>query len=280
MKKIILFGILFCSLCIQSGAEDFQELKRQAAAGSEDAQIALAEILQENGWNLQILYRSKMIPPNRGTSAASDFEAGLLATALLQQGGAVLSDLALKGNATALYDMMYAYRKGLGVEKDLSLSSSLLHRLLPLLEKGARNGITRDETTLGLIYWKGIGVPKDPSRSEQLFLRAVSQGSTEALGFLGSLYMENSSTRKKGISILIKAAEKGDLKSQKALGLIYHFGQYGIPRDPALSKQWLQQAQTSGDLLSGILLHMNPSEDSPVLIPSQKEGALAPQTVK
>ena len=260
MKKIILFGILFCSLCIQSGAEDFQELKRQAAAGSEDAQIALAEILQENGWNLQILYRSKMIPPNRGTSAASDFEAGLL--------------------ATALYDMMYAYRKGLGVEKDLSLSSSLLHRLLPLLEKGARNGITRDETTLGLIYWKGIGVPIDPSRSEQLFLRAVSQGSTEALGFLGSLYMENSSTRKKGISILIKAAEKGDLKSQKALGLIYHFGQYGIPRDPALSKQWLQQAQTSGDLLSGILLHMNPSEDSPVLIPSQKEGALAPQTVK
>ena len=69
-----------------------------------------------------------MIPPNRGTSAASDFEAGLLATALLQQGGAVLSDLALKGNTTALYDMMYAYRKGLGVEKDLSLSSSLLHR--------------------------------------------------------------------------------------------------------------------------------------------------------
>ena len=135
MKKIYPFRNSFLQSLHPVRGRRLSGTKRQAAAGSEDAQIALAEILQENGWNLQILYRSKMIPPNRGTSAASDFEAGLLATALLQQGGAVLSDLALKGNTTALYDMMYAYRKGLGVEKDLSLSSSLLHRLLPLLEK-------------------------------------------------------------------------------------------------------------------------------------------------
>ncbi|MBL4844389.1 MAG: SEL1-like repeat protein [Planctomycetes bacterium] len=109
----------------------------------------------------------------------------------------------------AAFQLAQAYRGGLGVDRDLALSTRWLKRAA---DRGYPDAIAE----LGVAYATGAGVGKDPARAEKLYEEAARLGQVSAMFFLGRRLAKRGETAK-GVKWLERAAAKGNRDARRLL---------------------------------------------------------------
>ena len=101
----------------------------------------------------------------------------------------------------------------------------------------------------GKCYFDGLGVEKDYCQGVEWFERAAEKGDVKSQFRLGVIY-ESGSWVEKNFELSIKwyrrAAEQGDVKSQIRLGKIFRFGDCDAEVDCEQAKVWLEKASAQG----------------------------------
>lgn len=88
----------------------------------------------------------------------------------------------------------------------------------------AKQGHSKAQTVLGMLYQHGLGVEKDIKQALFWLEKAAMQGLREAESYLGHLYLEGKYVEKdfdKAETWLLKAAQHGEREAQVHLGLLY-----------------------------------------------------------
>ena len=87
---------------------------------------------------------------------------------------------ASQGDAEAQYNLGVCYRKGYGVEKNLT-------EAVKWYRKAADQGIAKAQGFLGVCYYQGDGVEKDYKQAVIWFRKAADQGNAQAQNALRKL---------------------------------------------------------------------------------------------
>ena len=115
--------------------------------------------------------------------AMAAYEGGDYATVLQ-----LIYPLAIKGDATAQYNLGVMYYEGKGVRQDYAAASQW-YRL------AADQGYALAQSNLGVLYVKGQGVPQDYAEMIKWYYRAADQGVAVAQYNLGVTYYEGKGVR-------------------------------------------------------------------------------------
>ena len=125
------------------------------------------------------------------------------------------------------------------------------------LEPYARAGNARAQYLLGYMYDFGSSslhpaFARDEEKAIYWLDLAVAQSYPPAMGHRAGIYVgtaRNRSDLEKGLALLTKAAEAGDVESQVSLGIqlgvISHL-RFGIEKDPKRAVYWLTRAAQAG----------------------------------
>ncbi|HEX4140156.1 MAG TPA: tetratricopeptide repeat protein [Candidatus Methylacidiphilales bacterium] len=132
----------------------------------------------------------------------------------------------------------------------LPLVSSADPTDLASLQARVAKGDAEAELELGRDYHLGTGVTQDFAKAAELYRKAAAQGNAKAMFNLGYL-----SAHAQGMAKDIptaaqwyrKAADKGLPAGQLALGMLYYFGDNGIPQDFPSAVKWLTLAAQHED---------------------------------
>ena len=92
-----------------------------------------------------------------------------------------LENLAMQGNADALYELGCIYYLGDGVGKDYAKARDYF-------EKAANNGSNSANYYLGKIYYNGDGVGVDHAKAKNYFEKSVEANNVFSEYYLGKLY--------------------------------------------------------------------------------------------
>jgi TPR repeat protein len=222
--------------------------------------------------------------------ALNDTQMGELAAAASRgDTGALkqLSDLAIRGNHNAQFELGNIYLTETGTLKDNSTARKWLNEsanqgnvkaqnamgLLSELSAGdpanlndavswytkaAEKGFALAQGNLGSMYLSGRGVSKDPVKAIEWYTKAAEQGLVMAQTNLGSIYAHGNGVPKNYEAAafwLKKAAEKGDPKAASALGALYANGM-GVAQDPQMAIFWTNKAAEQGDAVAQYNLGM------------------------
>ncbi|MCP3923362.1 MAG: sel1 repeat family protein [Desulfobacterales bacterium] len=90
---------------------------------------------------------------------------------------------------------------------------------------------------------------KDLVNAEKYAMKSADQGNFAANRILGRIYISRKEV-KKGVALVLGAAEKGDPKSQHDMGSFYGIGKY-LKRDLKEAVKWYKKAYKNGLLLAG-----------------------------
>ena len=163
-------------------------------------------------------------------------------TALLLVAGLLLCTAA---TADRLADGIAAYEA-----EDYERAYELLR---PLAEEGDADA----QYYVGRMYGFGRGVAKDVQRAFDLHHDAAGIGQTNSMRVLGYTYLNGVTAE--GLTIeqdhekaaywYRKAAEAGDAKAQRSMGLLYKRGE-GVERDYAQAMEWFRRGAEQGDAVS------------------------------
>lgn len=103
---------------------------------------------------------------------------------------------------------------------------------------------------LGLMYSSGDGVNKDPYKALDLWNKAADEDHPGSLSLLGRAYVEGQMGVDRdvaaGLSMLEKAANKGDAAASMYLGKMYSNGE-GVEQNLERGMKWYEQAASRGD---------------------------------
>jgi TPR repeat protein len=115
--------------------------------------------------------------------------------------------------------------------------------------KAAEQGSDDAQARLGSIYFGNPGVPQDYVKAIFWLRKAVAQDNPIAQALLGSLYMNGLGGLPQNYAmardLYFKSAQKGDLRGQYGLGLIYAGG-LGVSPDYAEAEKWFRLAADQG----------------------------------
>lgn len=125
------------------------------------------------------------------------------------------------------------------------------------LEPYARAGDARAQYILGKMFDFGSSslrpaFPRDEERAIYWLDLAVAQHYARAMGHRAGIYIRAARSRaefEKGLALLTKAAEAGDVMSQVSLGEelgIFSRREFGIEKDPKRAIYWLTKAAQAG----------------------------------
>lgn len=107
---------------------------------------------------------------------------------------------------------------------------------------------------IGRMHGHGWGVTKNISYAIALLEDAWKKGSGRAVTEIGLLYMfdmeKNVENIKEAIKWYQRGAEHGDAKGCYRMGLLYKWGDYGLPESPKMAYQFLFRAKELSDALS------------------------------
>lgn len=107
---------------------------------------------------------------------------------------------------------------------------------------------------IGRMHGHGWGFPKNVSHGINLLEDAWRKGSSRAATEIGLLYMFDMEKTVDNIKSAIKwyqrGAEHGDAKGCYRMGLLYKWGDYGLPESPKMAYQYLFKAKELSDALS------------------------------
>jgi localization factor PodJL len=161
-------------------------------------------------------------------------------------GGVALRSAALKGDATAAYEVGVRFAEGKGVPQSYDEAAKWYDR-------AAQAGVVPAMFRLGTLYEKGLSVKKDLDTARRYYMQAADRGNAKAMHNLAVLDADggaNGSNYKSASLWFRKAAERGVADSQFNLGILYARG-IGVDQNLAESFKWFSLAAAQGDADAG-----------------------------
>jgi localization factor PodJL len=160
--------------------------------------------------------------------------------------GPMLRAAALRGDATAAYEIASRYSEGRGTQVNYE-------EALKWYERAADKGITMAMFRLGTMMEKGLGTKKDADNARRYYIQAAERGNAKAMHNLAVLDADGGGKgpNYKGASTWFrKAADRGIADSQYNLGILYARG-IGVEQNLAESFKWFSLAAAQGDADAG-----------------------------
>jgi localization factor PodJL len=157
-------------------------------------------------------------------------------------GGPALRASALKGDATAAFEVATRFADGKGVAQDLDQAAKWFDR-------AAQAGVVPAIFRLGTFYEKGLSVKKDADIARRFYVQAAERGNAKAMHNLAVLDADGGgkgANYKSAAQWFRKAAERGVADSQFNLGILYARG-IGVEPNLAESFKWFSLAAAQGD---------------------------------
>jgi localization factor PodJL len=157
-------------------------------------------------------------------------------------GGPVLRAAAMKGDATAAYEIGVRFAEGKGVATNYDEAAKWYDR-------AAQAGVVPATFRLGTLYEKGLGVKKDADIARRYYTQAAERGNAKAMHNLAVLDADGGgrgANYKSAAQWFRKAADRGVADSQFNLGILYARG-IGVEQNLAESYKWFSLAAAQGD---------------------------------
>ena len=161
-------------------------------------------------------------------------------------GGAALRSAALKGDATAAFEVGVRFAEGRGVPQSYEEAAKWYDR-------AAQAGVVPGMFRLGTLYEKGLGLKKDWEIARRHYMQAAERGNAKAMHNLAVLDADGGTrgANYKSASLWFrKAADRGVADSQFNLGILYARG-IGVDQNLAESFKWFSLAAAAGDVDAG-----------------------------
>ena len=161
-------------------------------------------------------------------------------------GGPALRTAALKGDASAAYEIAVRYAEGKGVAVNYDEAAKWYDR-------AAQAGVVPAIFRLGTLYEKGLSVKRDLDAARRYYLQAAERGNAKAMHNLAVLDADGGgkgADYNRAAQWFRKAAERGVADSQFNLGILYARG-IGVEQNLAESFKWFSLAAAQGDADSG-----------------------------
>ena len=157
-------------------------------------------------------------------------------------GGPALRTAAMKGDATAAYEVALRFAEGKGVATNYDEAAKWYDR-------AAQAGVVPATFRLGTLYEKGLGVKKDADIARRYYTQAAERGNAKAMHNLAVLDADGGgrgANYKSAAHWFRKAADRGVADSQFNLGILYARG-IGVEQNLAESYKWFSLAAAQGD---------------------------------
>lgn len=157
-------------------------------------------------------------------------------------GGPALRTAAMKGDATAAYEIALRFAEGKGVATNYDEAAKWYDR-------AAQAGVVPATFRLGTLYEKGLGVKKDADIARRYYTQAAERGNAKAMHNLAVLDADGGgrgANYKSAAHWFRKAADRGVADSQFNLGILYARG-IGVEQNLAESYKWFSLAAAQGD---------------------------------
>ena len=157
-------------------------------------------------------------------------------------GGPALRTAALKGDASAAYEIGLRFAEGKGVAPNYDEAAKWYDR-------AAQAGVVPAIFRLGTLYEKGLSVKKDVNIARRYYSQAAERGNAKAMHNLAVLDADGGgqgANYKNASQWFRKAAERGVADSQFNLGILYARG-IGVEQNLAESFKWFSLAAAQGD---------------------------------
>lgn len=157
-------------------------------------------------------------------------------------GGPSLRTAAMKGDATAAYEIGVRFAEGKGVATNYDEAAKWYDR-------AAQAGVVPATFRLGTLYEKGLGVRKDADIARRYYTQAAERGNAKAMHNLAVLDADGGgrgANYKSAAQWFRKAADRGVADSQFNLGILYARG-IGVEQNLAESYKWFSLAAAQGD---------------------------------
>ncbi|WP_439401684.1 hypothetical protein ACNJYA_36645 [Bradyrhizobium sp. DASA03068] len=157
-------------------------------------------------------------------------------------GGPALRNAAMKGDATAAYEIGVRFAEGKGVATNYDEAAKWYDR-------AAQAGVVPATFRLGTLYEKGLGVKKDADIARRYYTQAAERGNAKAMHNLAVLDADGGgrgANYKSAAQWFRKAADRGVADSQFNLGILYARG-IGVEQNLAESYKWFSLAAAQGD---------------------------------
>ncbi|MET4388693.1 localization factor PodJL [Bradyrhizobium sp. F1.4.3] len=157
-------------------------------------------------------------------------------------GGPGLRTAAMKGDATAAYEIGVRFAEGKGVAANYDEAAKWYDR-------AAQAGVVPATFRLGTLYEKGLGVKKDADIARRYYTQAAERGNAKAMHNLAVLDADGGgrgANYKSAAQWFRKAADRGVADSQFNLGILYARG-IGVEQNLAESYKWFSLAAAQGD---------------------------------
>ncbi|RXH21350.1 MULTISPECIES: SEL1-like repeat protein [Bradyrhizobium] len=157
-------------------------------------------------------------------------------------GGPALRTAAMKGDATAAYEIGLRFAEGKGVATNYDEAAKWYDR-------AAQAGVIPATFRLGTLYEKGLGVKKDADIARRYYTQAAERGNAKAMHNLAVLDADGGgrgANYKSAAQWFRKAADRGVADSQFNLGILYARG-IGVEQNLAESYKWFSLAAAQGD---------------------------------
>ncbi|OKO78264.1 hypothetical protein AC629_30660, partial [Bradyrhizobium sp. NAS80.1] len=157
-------------------------------------------------------------------------------------GGPVLRTAAMKGDATAAYEIGVRFAEGKGIAANYDEAAKWYDR-------AAQAGVVPATFRLGTLYEKGLGVKKDADIARRYYTQAAERGNAKAMHNLAVLDADGGgrgANYKSAAQWFRKAADRGVADSQFNLGILYARG-IGVEQNLAESYKWFSLAAAQGD---------------------------------
>ncbi|MDA9498563.1 tetratricopeptide repeat protein, partial [Bradyrhizobium sp. CCBAU 11357] len=157
-------------------------------------------------------------------------------------GGPALRNAAMKGDATAAYEIGLRFAEGKGVATNYDEAAKWYDR-------AAQAGVVPATFRLGTLYEKGLGVKKDADIARRYYTQAAERGNAKAMHNLAVLDADGGgrgANYKSAAQWFRKAADRGVADSQFNLGILYARG-IGVEQNLAESYKWFSLAASQGD---------------------------------
>jgi localization factor PodJL len=161
-------------------------------------------------------------------------------------GGPALRAAALKGDASAAYEIGVRYAEGKGVAVNFDEAAKWYDR-------AAQAGVVPAMFRLGTLYEKGLGMKKDLDTARRYYGQAAERGNAKAMHNLAVLDADGGTkgaNYKSASQWFRKAADRGVADSQFNLGILYARG-IGVEQNLAESFKWFSLAAAQGDTDAG-----------------------------
>ncbi len=157
-------------------------------------------------------------------------------------GGPVLRTAAMKGDATAAYEIGVRFAEGKGIAANYDEAAKWYDR-------AAQAGVVPATFRLGTLYEKGLGVKRDVDIARRYYTQAAERGNAKAMHNLAVLDADGGgrgANYKSASQWFRKAADRGVADSQFNLGILYARG-IGVEQNLAESYKWFSLAAAQGD---------------------------------